>query len=478
MFFDFHCHPSFKTFLGNRQPQLRKDCWTTLDFDLDFKILDSQSSLSQVKNGGGTLIVCALYGLESGFAGSGLIKLAAGLSPHTEKRFLQEIEWGEWGYNQLMMGDWNHLMLSQNISSTKSFIHLSSINEYDPDSNQIQIILAAEGGHNFYDSDQIPGMPSGVIENLVFHKQPGNPRLLYVTVTHLQQSAFCTHAYGMKLIKNPVFLPTGKGLNPLGRSFIRAALNTQNGMPILVDVKHMSLQSRLEFYQLRSQEFPQSPIVATHMGITGLSYLRKPVKKIQTNLRTRCVEVFYFRSLGALDTYFNPWSINLYDEDIKEIMLSGGLIGLSLDQRILGCGNVSKEAFSMDEFKPDEFQPTKKPRYHMLAPDHHDTAKKFRDWQIRYFCNNWLHAVKIGFAVVGEDAWNHLCIGSDFDGLIDPIDDFKSAANYKFIFGRLVEWMPVMAQEMGVPVEVQDVQQRVKGLVFDNALTFLQEHYV
>lgn len=86
MFFDFHCHPSFKTFLSNRQQALRKDCWSIFNFDLDFNILDSQASLSQIEDPQGRLIVCALYGLESGFAGSGLIKLAAGLSPHVEKK--------------------------------------------------------------------------------------------------------------------------------------------------------------------------------------------------------------------------------------------------------------------------------------------------------------------------------------------------------------------------------------------------------
>ncbi len=477
MFFDFHCHPSFKTFLGNRQQSRRKNCWTTLNFDLDFKILDSQSSLSQVKSGGGGLIVCVLYGLESGFAGSGLIKLAAGLSPHVEKRFLQEIQWGEWGYNQLMMGDWQHLMLSQQISSERSFKLLSGMQQYDPGSDRIQVILAAEGGHNFYDSDQLPGLPAGIIENLLLHKQPGNPRLLYITLTHLQQSAYCTHAYGMKLIKNLVFYPTGKGINPLGRRFIRTALSNQNGPPIWIDIKHMSLWSRLEFYQLRNTEFPSAPIVATHMGITGVSYLNKPIKKIQTDRQSTCVEVFYFRQPGAVDTYFNPWSINLYDEDIREIMLSGGLIGLSLDQRILGFGNVSKELFSQDEFDPAEFQPIRRPRYHSMVSDHHNTRQKLRNWQIRYFCNNWLHVIKVGQLAVGGNAWDHVCIGSDFDGLIDPVDDFKSASRYKFIFGRLVEWMPVVAQAMGIAVPPNEVQQKVRGLVFDNAIKFLQEHY-
>jgi len=477
MIFDFHCHPSFKTFLGNRLQSRRKDCWTNLDFDLDFKILDSQSSLSQIKSGGGRLIVCALYGLESGFAGSGLIKLAAGLSPHAEKQFLKEIENGEWGYNQLMLGDYHHLMQSSQISATKSFKVLNSIDEFDPEDPRIQVILAVEGGHNFYDNDQLPGVTEGVLENLLFHKQNG-PRVLYATLTHLQQSAFSCHAYGMKLIRNPVFLPVGRGLTSLGRSFVRTALSDQNGKRILIDVKHMSIQTRLQFYRLRSTEFPSAPIVATHMGVAGGSYLEKPVKKIQTDLATHSVAVHYWRQPGTVDTYFNPWSINLYDEDIREIMQSGGLIGLSLDQRILGWGNVSKEMFSLGEFDVREFQLVRRPSYHRFDASHHNTAQKVKDWQMRYLCNNWLHIIKVGYQEVGEQAWDRVCIGSDFDGLIDPVDDFKSAADYKFIFARLVQWMPVMAQAMELEVAPAEVQERVRGLVFDNALKFLQNHYV
>ena len=53
-----------------------------------------------------------------------------------------------------------------------------------------------------------PGEQPDILDNLRFHKQPGNPRLLYVTLTHLQQSEFCTHAYGMKMIKKHGFQTT------------------------------------------------------------------------------------------------------------------------------------------------------------------------------------------------------------------------------------------------------------------------------
>ena len=155
--------------------------------------------------------------------------MAAGFSPHIEKMFLKEIQQEKWGYRELMVDEHQHFMLSSDISSQKSFKVLDSITDFDPNSLKLQVILAAEGGHNFYHQVQKTGTQNNILNNLRFYKQPGNPRLLYVTLTHLQQSKFCTHAYGMKMIKNPVFNPVGKSLNPLGRAFIREALSTQHG---------------------------------------------------------------------------------------------------------------------------------------------------------------------------------------------------------------------------------------------------------
>ncbi len=477
MIFDLHCHPSFKTFLGNRIPEKRKDCWESVDFDVDLNILDSQSSLTQLKTGKAKIIVANLYGLENAFAKSGLIKLAAGLSKHAEKRFLQAIEKEKFGYFELMMGDYEHLAKSQEVGPGKTFKIIKSFNEYDENSDQIHALLAVEGGHNFYDDKQNFKDTNKVLENLRFFKNPANPRILYITLTHLAQSAFCTHAYGMKLIRNNDFYPAGKGLNNLGKTFIREALSNGNGPRIFIDIKHMSINSRLEYYQLRKNEFPNIPIIASHMGVTGLSYKNKTIKKVQANIKDRCIEVHYYRNKGVMDTYFNPWSINLYDEDIREIMNSRGLIGLSLDQRILGAGNVSKEVFSMQEFKSNEFQPIKRPSYHRLNPEHYKTVEDCKNWHIRHFLNNYLHIIKIGLDTIGEEAWNHVCIGSDFDGLIDPIDDMTSAANYQVLPKKLTDWFPLIAARIGILLSPHEIKEKVQKLLFDNAVNFLKTHY-
>jgi hypothetical protein len=121
MYIDIHCHPQFKTFIGSEHEVERKDCWTKLNFDIDFNILDSQSSLSQLVSGQVKLAVVPLYALENAFAKANLIQLAAGLSHHAKKRFLQKIERGEFGYYELMLADLQHLLNSSTISAHKSF---------------------------------------------------------------------------------------------------------------------------------------------------------------------------------------------------------------------------------------------------------------------------------------------------------------------------------------------------------------------
>jgi microsomal dipeptidase-like Zn-dependent dipeptidase len=476
MYVDIHCHPQFKTFIGSEHQAERKNCWTNLNYDLDFKILDSQSSLSQLVNGQVKLAVVPLYALENVFAKAKLIQLAAGLSYNAKKRFLQKIEREAYGYFELMQADMNHLLSSANISPDKQFTLLSSGSQFDPTSKHLQIMLCAEGGHNFYDNGQRFGQTQKVIDRLLYFKLPQSPRLVYITITHLSHSEFCTHAFGMKMLKSNAFNPQGRGLSNLGKRFIREALSTTNGKRILIDAKHMSLLARQQFYALRAAEFPDAPIMASHMGLTGCSWQRKPVCKYKYDKKEACYEVTYYRQPGVLDTYFNPWSINLYDEDIEEILSSNGLIGLSLDQRILGCGKPAEELVSPDEFKDTDFTPVAEPRLHQLRVEDYDDPEEVKAWHLRHLCNHILHIVKVGQPNVGNRVWKQIAIGSDFDGLIDPINYTTHAGAFKFLFGGLVEWLPRMAIHAGVDLPPTDVQQVVKQVIGENAAAFLRKH--
>lgn len=477
MYVDIHCHPHFKTFLGSELEHERKNCWTNLDFDIGLGILDSQSSLSQLVKGQVKLAVVPLYALENAFAKANLIQLTAGLSDHAKKRFLQKIEREEFGYYELMQADLIHLINSADVSADKSFKLLNAGSQVDLSSMQLQVMLAVEGGHNFYDNGQHYTNTQRVIDRLLSFKTPSSPRLIYITLTHLTHSAFCTHAFGMKMLKSNDFNPQGRGLSALGKRFIREALSTANGRRILIDIKHMSVVSRQQFYSLVATEFPDAPIMASHMGITGCSWHNKPVKKFSFDRREGCYEVSYYRQPGVLDTYFNPWTINLFDEDIVAIVRSRGLIGLSLDQRILGCGNPAKELVSPDEFRENDFKPVASPVYHQLRMEDYDEPDEVKAWHLRHLCNQIMHIVKVGYPIVGDRVWDCISIGSDFDGLIDPINYTTNAADYRYLFGGMVEWLPHVALYTGIPIPPEEVQPKVRKIIGDNAAKFIHRNF-
>ena len=105
----------------------------------------------------------------------------------------------------------------------------------------------------------------------------------------------------------------------------------------------MSLKSRIELYTWFTKwRWPvlYSPLFALHAGTTGLS-IHDRVKYLYKNLWTKDgveIKLAYLKPRSRHDdeTYHNCSSINLYDEDIVYILRSGGIIGLSFDQRILG----------------------------------------------------------------------------------------------------------------------------------------------
>lgn len=478
MFFDLHCHPSFKTVLYSEDPAKRErdgyDCWKDVNYLVDdvlpiddLSILDSQSSLSQLRDGNVNLIVAPLYGLENGFARAGIIRKAARFSRHADLKFIDRVGREKIGYHDLMWGDFDHLMRSDKPEEDKDFKVLRSMSEFD--SSKINILLAVEGGHNFYDTGQEMIDLDEALRRLKYFKSPNTERLLYITFTHLTRQEFCNHAYGMKLINDQRFAPNGDGITEPGKKFIRTALDNQFGQRILIDIKHMSLKARKQFYAMQAAEFPDAPIMATHMGMTGTSWDKKLVRRVKEAKKYDGYRVTYHKTSGALDTDFNPWSINLYDEDIEAIVGSGGLIGLSLDQRILGCTGSSPEYISKKEFTAAQFKEVDKPKNDRKIPATVSVRKERR--HLRHLCNNLVHIAK----VAGDKAWKHVCIGSDYDGLINAINGCKDSSEIKNLFSDMVDELPEIADSAGVPLN--DVQGKLRDFLFNNGKDFLEKHF-
>lgn len=93
---------------------------------------------------------------------------------------------------------------------------------------------------------------------------------------------------------------------------------------------------------------------------------------------------------------------------------------------------------------------------------------------IQHLCSNILHIIKVG----GPAAWDHISIGSDFDGLVDAVEGCNSATKYNRLKCGLLKWLPGMAAIANPPVTVTDIRQKVYNIMAGNAFEFLRRHFV
>lgn len=503
-YFDFHVHPSMKPYLAEGKEEDRPDCWKI--FKTPISITTSQGSLTQLWEGGVSLAVCCLYVMERPMTSSFLIShIATKLEPLSKEmlHFPSYIDSFE-----RLKGEIQHFKKSveeNREGSGRRFHFIKSISEIDP--YKINVILALEGSH------ALENFNTDIIDNLIAIKDKTQDyRFLYLTLTHLTQYPVCTHAYGMKLIKkNDQFKPKGFGLTEIGKRLVDMAYDESKGYRIYIDIKHMSAKSRMDLYEHRAEKgYGDIPIVATHMGISGISRPEDLMQYVQKEdgLRYKIsrhngfVMACYDRPEGLGDTHFNPWSINLYDYEIEIILDSDGLIGLNLDQRILGTKKVKGEYFDEREFyalitprgDDDPFNNAEEELEFIEEPGTEGRDYKNRINQmkhLRHFCNNVLHVVYVG----GERAWSKVCIGSDFDGLIDPVNICISSDE----FPRLEEKMPEAFVELlqtaykkdeKIPADFylesdindeealyKELEGKARDIMYNNAFNWLSKYY-
>jgi microsomal dipeptidase-like Zn-dependent dipeptidase len=394
---------------------------------------------------------------------------------------------------------------------------MNKIEDYD--SNKLNLILCIEGGHNLLTSATGNNLRNDVISNLRALKSSGH-RYLFMGLTHVECNPLCTQAYAIQFLHHKDFMPVGHGITQLGIDVITEALRRPNR--ILIDIKHMSLESRKKYYDILRRDYRSQniPILISHGGVTGVSWENKPV--VCWKKSDECIKVRYFRPKGLMKTRFNPWSINLYDEEIQIIVESDGLIGLNLDERILGAKQkrqgkrieyFSPEEFNRHNFKKqllrcifawepfeiltDEDRNTREIETRLIEylqniiMDHthiHDfdgmlaeierlynllPAHIISEKGVKHLCNNILHIIKIA----GDEGWKHISIGSDFDGLINAVDFCKNATQYNNLAFELVRLLPIMAATISGFPPITNIQQKVSDIMSGNAFSFLQRYF-
>lgn len=521
-FFDFHCHPSMKQLLGPIAEE--KTPWDAIKVKLKIGKLfgketqiginqlfngafNSQSNLSQMAKGKVSLAGIVLYSIENKIA-EGILerKIAASgninlLNPDKLRELEAGTNYYKWTKKTMDALVNNPTAPAGILPKNAQFKFINRIDDFEETgTNIVHGILIIEGLHNFCNNPFSDSAEDDFNTNFDDFLTRYATKIFAVNIPHMQDFPGANHAFGMQIIKEQLFYPHGAGLSPWGKRLIKKMYSNN----ILIDVKHMSYYTRTQLIAERSiQGFTNMPLICTHAGVTGChSNDRYKYLNTRPKMDNNVWRIRHHKLKGHFDnTAFNLSSINLYDDEIIQIIQSNGLIGISLDQRILGFP-ADSIAYQINDYPYDQeyISAAEDEIFFRGYEDPGDIPFKIPDEQILsggealvhgensveyhyyYFLNQVFHillvAKKAGINL--QRASKSICIGSDFDGLINPIDccnsclEFESFKLYlkQILTKRTSFWKQISIQKSDI-----NIDEFLEGIFFNNAFEFLKVHF-
>ena len=200
----------------------------------------------------------------------------------------------------------------------------------------------------------------------------------------------------------------------------------------------MSIKSRKEYYDLMSQTYNwKVPIIVSHGAVTGRNW-NGAVK-------------------GTIDgSFFCNDDINFYDEELVNISKSRGLFAVQLDaNRLTPKELVDKSIQRMD---------------------HPDAVKK----SAKIIWRQLQHIAEV-LDQNNMPAWNIACIGSDFDGTINPLNGFWTSAQLPVLAKHLVNISNDFLKGKNCLSNIENKnitpEEIVHNFTINNAQSFLKRNY-
>lgn len=460
---DHHCHPNLKTYghsFDKGKPSKKQNVWYYNPPGFFSKLLNiltgitrfSQSDFTTLSRGGARIIYASLYPFEKGFfinsAGGGPLSarisdLITGIG-YQRIRNLQKHN----NYFKDLEDEYHFFIESQKTCRVdnsecrwKLAANYKDVKQSLSSNDEIAVVLTIEGAHVFNSGLSEYGRSSSeseIIHNLRQVKQWKYPPL-FITFAHNFGNDFCGHAHSLEPIKK--FVDQSKGLNTgftaLGRKVLHELLSDENGKPIYIDIKHMSYQSRIEYFSILEKEYSRRipPTIVSHGAVNGLSLKQK--------------------DLGRASGFYKT-DINFFDEELSYIGKSGGLFAIQFDtRRIAEKKLVRKNLRSL-----------------LSNKDVINSADLIWN-QVRHIAE-----------VLDRDqlfAWGCTCIGSDYDGTIDPLPGVWTAEYFSSLYDFILEKADHYLKNPN-PLSLTEnrsisPEEITKRFFLDNSVQFLERYF-
>ena len=297
---DLHCHPNLKSYghsfdKGKSSP--RSDAWFGKGPTFFSKLLNlllgltrfNQSDMTTMIRGGSKLIFVSLYPFEKGFfintAGGGnlsafLSNLITGIGFNrirdiqTHCDYFEDLE-KEYAH---FLGNRRQVDICGVAEGWRPIESLLDLQRGMDEPNELLVCFSIEGAHVFNSGLEPFGRdtrPGEVLENVRKVKNWKYPPV-YITFAHNFYNDLCGHARSLEPIEKFVDQSLGldSGFTPLGYRVLDELLSNKNGRPILIDLKHMSLKSRKQYFDYLTKDHPGKlpPTLVSHGAVNGMKW--------------------------------------------------------------------------------------------------------------------------------------------------------------------------------------------------------------
>ncbi|WP_452227493.1 membrane dipeptidase [Lacinutrix cladophorae] len=479
-YIDLHCHPALKPYGKSykynptKQNHLnagrKNSIWhysppNFLERQVN-KILTltkfTQTDLTALAKANCLIVVISLYPFEKHFLKDRMLgfkfisdiltNLAAGVSHsridniRSHKSYFQDLNFEYEYYLQLHNFAQEIDNVTYTYKMTSSFSEVEKNIEKSSETRKIiSLIPSIEGAHAFETGlllKENSADEQTVLNNIDTVKRWAH-KPLFVTLAHHFYNEICGHARSINIgaIKDNQNRGLNTDITELGYKVIDKLLDNTNNKRILIDVKHMSTAARKTYYKLLETKYANQniPIVVSHGAVNG----------------KRSIEEWNKKDFG-LSNQFSDIDINFYDSEILRIAKSKGIFGLQLDERRI----ASKKAIKSSRI----YMPKKKRRLE---------NKSILIWNQIQHCAEILNKNNLF-------CWETVAIGSDFDGIVNPIKGLWTSENVKDIEPYLVErannYLKEHSQDL-ISLNQITAQEIIDRVLFLNAEAFLKTNF-
>jgi microsomal dipeptidase-like Zn-dependent dipeptidase len=312
--------------------------------------------------------------------------------------------------------------------------------------NTIYIILTIEGANVFNSGLHLMGIPLNeqeVLDNINIVKNWDKP-LFFITLAHHFYNDICGHAKSLDRIsarQSDQIPGLNSGFTDFGRKVLHKLLDNSANRRVLIDIKHMSVDSRNEYYGILKNDYPSEniPLIVSHGAVNGY-------------------KSFNNHRIVNQNTYgmFMDGDINFFDDEIVTIARSYGLFGIQLDERRVASKSTLKKVGK------------RLSRRNMLF---HRSKLVWN--QIQHIAETLDREELFG--------WGIQSIGSDFDGLIDPINGFWGAEQMGLLDSYLEKhaynYLKSPFSSQLKPFNKISPDEIVERFMHDNAYEFLRKNF-